>query len=525
MLALAVGCRKAAPPSPPPEVLAQWHFAGSETVDATTNGGALKGILALPESKALLEQTLGKLSRAPYARLKSGISTSTNDCAELLRPLFEDLTRAESFFELGATTNRPNEWTLAVRLSPARAEAWRTNLATTLRLWTGLSPSNTAPGGLAGWRLQKHEAPDRIGLTVARGWVVFGAGQGGLPLQDELAARIQAQGRPVAATTNDWLQATVDWPRLTGVPRWLAALRLPKCELIVTPAGQNLRSQVEMIFPRPLAWKPEPWQFPTNLIREKVVSFTAMQGFAGRLKELLAALGMQVEPIPNQACLWALEGIPFQTFAAVPVPDSTNFMDQLSAQLPPLFNTNTNTAGGTLGSWQALTNDHAIVWVGVPFFQGFMAPASEETNSSFIFAGLFQNTPVQVPPPPELYYQVLGRTNLAYYDWEIGGERLHAWQNMTQLGRLLAGKPQLSGESLASKWIQVVTTNIGNVGTALTISAPDRMMLVRTSPHGFTGFETALLAGWLEAVNFPWGYELPDLESVPAPAAAPAPKP
>lgn len=520
---MSAGCRKAPLPPPPPDVLVRWHFAGSEAVDATTNGSALKAILALPESKALSEQTLGKLSCAPYARLKSGISTSTNDCAELLRPLFDDLTRAESYFELCATSNRPNEWTLAVRLAPARAEAWRTNLATTLRLWTGLSPSNAAPAGLTGWRLQKHDAPDHIGLTVAPGWVLFGAGQGGLRLQDELAARIQVQGRPVAATTNDWLQAMVDWPRLTDLPRWLAALRLPKCGLTVRPAGENLRMEVEMLFSQPLVWKPEPWQFPTNLIREKVVSFTAMQGFAGRLNELLAALGMQVEPIPNQACLWALEGIPFQTFAAVPVPDSTNFMDQLSTQLPPLFNT--NTAGTTLGSWRDLTNFHAIVWEGVPFFQGFMAPATEETNSSFIFAGLFQNTPEQVPPPLELYYQVWGRTNLAYYDWEIGGARLQAWQNMTQLGRLLAGKPQLSAEALATKWMQVVSTNIANIGTALTVNGPNRMTLVRTSPHGFTGFETVLLAGWLESVTFPWGYELPVLESVTAPATAPANKP
>jgi hypothetical protein len=233
---------------------------------------------------------------------------------------------------------------------------------------------------------------------------------------------------------------------------------------------------------------------------------------------------MQVEPVPNQACLWALEGIPFQTFASVPVPDSTNFMDQLSTQLPPLFNTQ-NTAGTWLGSWRAVTNEHAIIWADVPFLGGFLSPAYEETNSSFIFAGLFPNTPNLEFPPPWLFQAVLGRTNLAYYDWEIGGARLQAWQNMTQLGRLLAGKPQLSAEALASKWMQAAVPKLGNVGTSLTVSAPDRMMLVRTSPHGFTGFETALLAGWLESVNFPWGYELPDLDSVPVPAAAPVTKP
>jgi hypothetical protein len=211
--------------------------------------------------------------------------------------------------------------------------------------------------------------------------------------------------------------------------------------------------------------------------------------------------------VPNQACFWALEGIPFQTFAAAPVPDSTNFMDQLSTQLPPLFNT--NTAGTMLGSWRAVTNEHAIIWADVPFLSGFLSPAYEETNSSFIFAGLFPNTRKLEYPPPGLFQAALGRTNLAYYDWEIGGARLQAWLNMTQLGRVLAGKPQLSAEAPASKWGQAVVPKMGNVGTSLTVTAPDRMMLVRTSPHGFTGFETALLAGWLESVSFPWGYELP----------------
>jgi len=521
---LGVGCRKAPPsPPPPPEVLARWHFAGSEAVEATTNGSAVKAILALPESKALLEQTLDKLVRAPYARLKSGIHASTNDCAELLRPLFDDLTRAESYFELRAASNRPTEWTLAVRLAPARAEVWRTNLATTLSLWTGQRPSNAAPAGLTGWRLRKHDAPDHVGLTVAPGWVLFGAGLGGLPLQDELAARVQAQGRPVPATTNYWFQVMVDWPRFADLPRWLAALRLPKADLTLAPRGDNLRAQAELLLPQPLNWKPEPWRFPTNAIHDPVVGFAAIQGFGEWLKPILDALGVKLDGVPNQACLWALQGVPFQTFIAAPVTEATNVMDQLRERLPPWFST--NTAGHVLGSWRPVTNTHAIFWDGMPFFGGFMSTAIEETNEGFIIAGLFPNTTNPQPPPPELYFQVLGRTNLAYYDWEIGAERLAAWRTMVQLAHVLAEKPILLPEAAAAKWMDAIGPKLGNIGTSLTVNGPDRMTLIRQSPHGFTGFETVLLAHWLESTNFPWGYRLPAPQPITTNAAPLNPNP
>lgn len=520
---LGLGCRKAAPPPPKLDVLAQWHFAGAEAANATTNGSAFKAILALPETQALVGQTLDKLARAPHARFKDRIAENTNDCAGLLRPLFEDLTRAESCFEMRGASNHPVEWALAVQLPAGRAELWRTNLAAVLSQWTGLTPSNAATGGLAGWRLKKHDAPDWIGFTVAGEWVLFGAGQGGLPLQDELARRIQTQGRPVSPLTNSWVRGMVDWPRIAGQPRWLALLRLPRVDLTVSPRGEDLQTRAELSFPEPLAWNPEPWSFPTNIIRDPVISFTAIQGFGPRLKPLLALLGLTNGPAINQACLWALQEIPYQTFAAVPVPDATNVMDTLRVVLPPLFSTKTE--GRALGAWTATTNGHALIWEGMPFFGGFMRPAHEETNGGFIFAGLFPNNPRRVFPPPELFYQVLGRTNLAYYDWEIGAERLAAWRNMSQLALMLSEKPQLPPQSAASRWLDVIKTNLGNIGTSVVVSGPDQMTLTRNSPHGFTGFETVLLANWLESTTFPWGYELPEPPKRVRKTASPVPKP
>ena len=507
LLSFGFGCRKSPPPAPPkPEVLVRVHFAGAAHFNATTNAAALKTILALPESSNLLHQTLGKLAHAPFARFQAQLGDRTNDCAELLRPLLDELTEAESFFELGARSNRPPEWALAVRVSAAQAEVWRTNLATTLSSFTGIQPTNFATADTRGWVLTKHDAPNTIALGLAGEWVVLGAGQDELLLQADLVQRIKTEGRPIAAITN-YLEALVDWPRLDGQPPWLALLRLPKMELALDSKGENLQTKLAMTLPQPLVWNPEPWQFPTNTIREPVVSFSAIRGIGDRLRPFLSLLGLKPESVPNQLCTWSLAEIPFQTFAAAPVADVTNLMAQLCATLPPLFNTNTQ--GRALGTWRTSTNQEAILWGDMPFFGGFLRAADEETNGGFIFGGLFPNSPRKIPPPPELYFQVLGRTNLAYYDWEIGAERLLAWRNMSQLALLLAEKPQLGPQTAAMKWMEAIAPRLGNIGTSITVTEPDQMTLTRVSPYGFTSLETVLLANWLESVTFPWGYELP----------------
>ena len=180
-------------------LLASWHFVGGEAVNASTNGGTLKSLLALPESQALREQTLDKLALAPFAHLKSRWAYSTNDCGELLRPLFADLLSAESYFEMRGLSNQPPEWTLAVRLPAAAAERWLTNLETTVQTWTQISPTNITGPGYSGWRLKKHHSPDLLGVVLAQDWVLVGAGNGvALDLHAVFARRIHDSGRPVA---------------------------------------------------------------------------------------------------------------------------------------------------------------------------------------------------------------------------------------------------------------------------------------------------------------------------------------
>src|SRR5664280_429150 len=77
---------------PSPDLIARVHFAGAEQISADTNAIAFTNLWCSPEAQALREQTLNKLSRAPYNWLKQDwlkqkILSGTNDEAWQLRPL------------------------------------------------------------------------------------------------------------------------------------------------------------------------------------------------------------------------------------------------------------------------------------------------------------------------------------------------------------------------------------------------------------------------------------------------------
>src|SRR3954471_22521521 len=72
----------------PAQTLVAICWTGAEKVAADTNSASLKDLMGLPESLKLKEQTLEKLSRAPWV-LKH-VSVDTN-ASILLRPLVEDV--------------------------------------------------------------------------------------------------------------------------------------------------------------------------------------------------------------------------------------------------------------------------------------------------------------------------------------------------------------------------------------------------------------------------------------------------
>jgi len=485
-------------------ILLHWHFAGPGALEQVSDPTETKRLWSRPETRALWNQTLDKLARAPRHW-----GLDPNATAPLLRPLLSDLFETEHAFQWVERGGRETEWILAVRLAVEKRGRWQTNLYQVLGSWTRQDPAPDPASGGWRWTAPAGSGVEQILVALREDWLLMAGGpRGNGSLARAWLREIQARHRPVPPSTQHWARLRVDWPALARrLPPWLRDLDLPLTDTLATTSGERLQFRTELQFAQPHGWQPVPWLFPSNLIREPLVGFCAMRGIAPRLQPWMERAGLKISPTPNQFCAWSLASAPFQIFAAVPVNDPTNTMRELCRVLPPWFNTNSQ--GRALGWWVVPTNFPAIIWDGMPFFGAFCRPVSEPAGQGFIFAGLFPNNAKSQPPPPALYEEILSRTNLVYYDWELGGERVRSWQLLSQVALLLADRQQLAPTTAGARWMSMLTTNVANVGTSLVVTGPRTMLLTRTAPLGLTGLESVLLAHWLEAPGFPWSWDWP----------------
>src|ERR1043166_2451395 len=109
LFGIASGCKKSETPVPPPSgtaasaansaIILRLHWLGKDKIAGETNAAGLMRIWQEPESARVEEQTIEKLSHAPW-RLLSGDDKATNAANALLLPVLNDLVRAESYLEV-----------------------------------------------------------------------------------------------------------------------------------------------------------------------------------------------------------------------------------------------------------------------------------------------------------------------------------------------------------------------------------------------------------------------------------------
>lgn len=521
LLALGLAASAAQPPSAPPstESLVRCHFLGTRQLAQDPDAAPWMKMGTLPATQTLKQQTLRKLAQAPFQLLQHRLAGTTNDYAPVFLELFGDLLPAESVVEITGDTNRFAEWELAVRLPEARAAFWKTNLQAVVEAWTGrrAEPLRTAEGD--GWELKTGPAAGVVRWVRAGAWTLVGWGPERLSLQAEWRQRIKENGRPARGQDPSWLDVWVDAPHLPAIPGCPLPAELPALHLTLTGRAENLRTKIDFLCREAIRWTAQPWQVPTNLVREPLISFTALQGFGPELQKH-PALGVPLDPAPEQLFLWACANNPYQSFAAVPVGDATNRARALGEQLLARFSLGIQRHSA--GSLRLATNAGALLWQSAPFVAPTLQPV-RDAGAEFLFGSLFANTPRTNPPPRELLGQILGRTNLVYYDWEITQERLRDWRNLADLYQLVFEKRRLSPKSASALWFNAVSASLGNTITEVTVADAHRLTLVRKSPVGLTGFELLCLANWLESPGFPLnGYSLPPTDGG---TSASAPKP
>ncbi|MDQ6631818.1 MAG: hypothetical protein M3Y82_08670 [Verrucomicrobiota bacterium] len=485
------------------ELLGRYYFTGGANLIANTNAAKLKKIWSLPESGPFGAQILQKFSRLA-ANFIAPQKNDRNQAASLMEPLLNDLVRNESRAELRRSA-QATEFLLGIKLSEDRARLWQTNLWKLCSEFSGAAPIGVKEK--ESWRLKKKQSPLEFHFEQNGPWILFGWGENPVYRADFLA---QIKMKPsLQASKTNWLEAWIDGPRLQ---KWLPSLpfKLAQTDIFVSGKADNLRTTIRAIYPEALQWKSEPWRIPTNLVRDPLISFTAAQNLAPFLKESKVFERIGINPFTNQIYFWAQSGIPFQSFLALPVKNSTATFKMLSSRLPAVFNDylKKNKSGEII----LATNENEIVWRGLPIVVPYLK-TNHDAVGEFLVGGLFPSPPNKNPPPQELLSQIVGRTNLVYYDWEITQDRLGHWQVLTDMIPFLSNRQKLENKSeemrtqqrrqelISQKWALAVAPLVANTITEAVLKSPTELNILRKSPLGFTGVEIILFARWLNQLD------------------------
>jgi len=504
---------------PDSELLIRSHFAGLTRLAGDPDVTQLKAVLALPETRALREQTLRKLAQSPQSFPGQALSLEQAERgAALLRPLLDDVLDQESVLELRGPVSQP-EWTLAVSVSGARKAAWQDNLTALMRLWNLEGPKVFTQAGFPAVEWNRTGSSHRVRWVDAGAWMVLGAGSGAWPAWESAVQRLKAGSRPLPPLSDSIWEAEVALGPLReplGLPR---ELFWPRVRVSVSGMGENLRTLMNLSFAEPVTGPLTPWHVPTNLIQEPLISFTAARGVAPWLQRSDTLAGLELKPAPNELYFWAQQALVFQSFLAFPAADPTNTVARMGQRGSGLLGEGWKKRGFGTIEWQPSSSQ--TIWKDLPYITPFVQPASD-AGRGFVLGGLFPSIPGTNTLPRELLSQVTGRSNLVFYDWEITQHRLAQWRTTSQLFAMLADRSQFSSNMVSFRWLLGVEPHLGNTITEIVATSPKEWSLTRKSHIGLTGIELVGLARWLESTNFPrLGLEMPR----ETPAATPKPSP
>ncbi|HKQ39220.1 MAG TPA: hypothetical protein VJ063_14175 [Verrucomicrobiae bacterium] len=500
-------------------VIYRHHFIGASALSQGTNATKLKEVLTRPSTKKLGAELAKKLAPAPREYWTNHLPKKARSGAEYIEPLLPDLYASESYIEARGALARP-ECIIAVQLADDRASVWDKHLKDLAAAWQLGKPAEMT--GQKGWEIKRRDYPNKLQFVRAGKWVLLSFGSDKNPLSADGLQTLGKSGSPVKAlAANALLEFEADLPRIApGVPA-LANRHLPPTQLTVFGRGEFIRTEAQLRYGQSLNWKFEPWRIPTNVIPDTIISFTAAQGLAPLLSRIEGVTELGVKPTPNQIALWGIGDAQGQVFASVPVSNATNTIQRLAQSLPNVVLKHFPQVMGNFG-W--VSNRATILWQGLPFIVPYLQPI-RSGSSDYVLFGMFPRVQTSNAPPAELFGQLGDRKDLAYYDWEVTGQRVTHARQLVALAHLI-NKRRVEADTnhVGELWLRDVAEVLGPTVTEITVKSQNELNLVRKSHIGFTGFELAALSLWLESEHFPLRFELrPPVDKRPPNSVAPKP--
>lgn len=483
--------------------LVRWNFVGPESLAANTNAARLRNVLAEPTTRAVLNDIVGKLARcatniAPPGALKPG-----QDIAPLIVPLLEDVLAHESTgLVIEDAAGGGIEMNLAIRIPADRSTLWRTNWEKAVAILGASGTSEVRGEDALGIQARWTAVPVVSDLLKTGDWTLLFWGTGSSKVSAQWIDTIKTSGRPVEPDKEAWLTLGADLERLASLFHWPADVAWPAADLKFIGRGANLRTTGRLVYAGPLGLRIEPWRIPTNTISDPLVAFTAVQGIKPWLSSRRWVKEGGFGTPPNQVFAWAQAHIPFRTYLSWETDDPTNVVRNVAQRLPTMATNSLYWA--KLSRVDPGTNGPKFLWRGFMMAEPFIQLAAP-ADKRFVLSGIFPPDPKFVPPPPDLYARVIGRTNLVYYDWELTQLRIGDWHRMREVYSMNAGYDAPNKNTPAYRWITDtnVVRHFDNAITEITVVSPKELNFVRSSSIGLTSLEITLLARWLDDPAFP----------------------
>jgi hypothetical protein len=525
-LAIVFACQAALWAAPSIEV-AHVHFLGGDQMIADPSMPIFKKVSAITNTPAFRTGVARGVAKYLAGTLGRQLNPAAAGSGPLLTPLVDDVIGSESISTFGGTTNQPLGFVFAIRLDDAHAKAWQETLTRILGTAPEVATIESFPG--QSWKKAAFK------IVRAKEWLVLSRGADLTPVLTQYLQTIKQQGRPGKALQGLWLSADADWTRMGS---WVALEDCPfkpaAMEVTIGPKNEYQKSILKLHYPQPIKWKSQPWRVPAESIRDPLDSFTAMQGVSEFLQPSRELAQLKVNPLNQQAFVWAMQEVPFRTYGAMLTENSDATYRDLAKQLPALFNPKLHSL--YRGEFIELTNRTQIGWQGLPFVVPLISSKKEKAGE-YITVSFFPPPKQSAPAPTELLSQVTGN-NLVYYDWELTGSRLQQWRTMCgilPIGIIFVhrrapsatapnmprpGAPQtkptpqtkpatathtpaqtpaiptVNSRKIREQWLTNLEQLLGNSITRATVTGPNEVTVERSSYIGFTGLEILMFSHW-----------------------------